>query len=163
MAKSTEEPGEAIPAAGPFCGEGEATPGEPGKTASDEDFLHALLKSVDIMDNGLLYGTLTAFEGMAAGAEEYRRLRDLDGEDKETLRGLLLEDKHERGVNYVRLLAHRNGWAADDAEELYEAIRSGPKKNKAKYRKALTERFGKEPGERYYLVTKSHYNYVKKI
>ena len=96
-------------------------------------------------------------------AEEYRRLRDLDEEDKETLRGLLLEDRHERGVNYVRLLAHRNGWAADDAEELYQAILSGPKKNKAKYRKALAERFGKEPGERYYLVTKSHYNYVKKI
>ena len=95
--------------------------------------------------------------------QAYRRLRDLDEEDKETLRGLLLEDRHERGVNYVRLLAYRNGWAADDAEELYETILSGPKKNKAKYRKALTERFGKEPGERYYLVTKSHYNYVKKI
>ncbi|WP_300845457.1 PIN domain-containing protein [uncultured Acetatifactor sp.] len=163
MAKRTEEPGEAIPAAGPFRGEREAALEEPEKAASDEDFLHALLKSVDIMDNGLLYGALTAFEGMTAGAEEYRRLRDLDEEDKETLRGLLLEDRHERGVNYVRLLAHRNGWAADDAEELYQAILSGPKKNKAKYRKALAERFGKELGERYYLVTKSHYNYVKKI
>lgn len=167
MEKRTEEPEEAIPAAGPFCREMEETleeaPEESGKTASDADFLHALLKSVDIMDNALLYGTLTAFKGMAAGAEEYRRLRDLDEEEKETLRGLLLEDKHERGVNYVRLLAHRNGWAAGDAEELYQAILSGSKKNKDKYRKALVERFGEESGERYYLVTKSHYNHVKKI
>lgn len=133
------------------------------KDAFSVGFLGEVLKSVDIMDSTLLYAVLTAFEGQAAGAEDYRQLRDLSGEEKAALRGLLLQDKHERGVNYVRLIVRRNNRAADDVEKLYETILRSSKKNKDKYRKALVEKFGKESGENYYSMTKSHYNYVKKV
>lgn len=157
--KKVQEPGAAISG----TAAGETVLEESGKRVSDSDFLRGLLKSVDIMDNTLLYGVLTAFEGQAAGAETYRQLRDLDGTRKTELRGLLLEDKYERGVNYVMLLAQVNHWSVDDAEGLYQIILRGPKKNKDKYRKALVEKYGKETGEHYYLVTKGHYNYVKKV
>ena len=133
------------------------------KAAFSVGFLGEVLKSVDIMDSTLLYAVLTAFEGQAAGAEDYRQLRDLSGEEKAALRGLRLQDKHERGVNYVRLIVRRNNRAADDVEKLYETILRSSKKNKDKYRKALVEKFGKESGENYYSMTKSHYNYVKKV
>lgn len=133
------------------------------KTVFGEGFLGEVLKSVDIMDNTMLYPVLTAFEGQAAGAEDYRQLRDLPGEEKAALRKLLLQDKYERGMNYVRLIASRNQWETVDVEELYDMILKSSKKNKDKYRKALADKFGKESGEKYYNMTKSHYNYVKKV
>lgn len=61
------------------------------KAAFSVGFLGEVLKSVDIMDSTLLYAVLTAFEGQAAGAEDYRQLRDLSGEEKAALRGLRLQ------------------------------------------------------------------------
>ena len=132
------------------------------KAALGGEFLSEVLKSVDIMDNTMLYPVLTAFEGQAAGAEDYRQLRDLSREKKTVLRGLLLQDKRDRGMNYVRLIVRRNHWAVD-VEELYEIILRSSRKYKDQYRKALVEKFGKESGEIYYNATKSHYNYVKKV
>lgn len=132
------------------------------KAALGGEFLSEVLKSVDIMDNTMLYPVLTAFEGQAAGAEDYRQLRDLSREKKTVLRGLLLQDKRDRGMNYVRLIVRRNHWDVD-VEELYEIILRSSRKYKDQYRKALVERFGKESGEIYYNATKSHYNYVKKV
>lgn len=133
------------------------------KAVFGKGFLGEILKSVDIMDSTLLYAVLTAFEGQAAGAEDYRQLRDLPKEEKAALRELLLKDKYQRGMNYVRLIVRGNDWAADDADELYDTILKGSKKNKDKYRKALVEKFGKESGENYYNMTKSHYSCVKKV
>ena len=133
------------------------------KAVFRKGFLGEILKSVDIMDSTLLYAVLTAFEGQAAGAEDYRQLRDLPKEEKAALRELLLKDKYQRGMNYVRLIVRGNDLAADDADELYDTILKGSKKNKDKYRKALVEKFGKESGENYYNMTKSHYSCVKKV
>ncbi len=159
-----EEKEEKKPESAVCSGAGTGEAEECGRKHPIKDgFTRELLKSVDIMDNTLLYAVLTAFEGQDAGAECYRQLRDMGKENKEEIRELLLKDRQKRGINYMRLLLGRNGMPAEDAEGLYKNILEGSKKNKDKYRKALIGKYGQESGERYYRVTKAHYNYVKKI
>ncbi len=135
----------------------------PAAKTEEPAFIRELLKTVDISDHSMLYGTLVAFEGQGNGAEDYRRIRDYDKDVQARLSGLYLKDRGKRGVTYLELLLRQNQHPETEGAQLYDMVMNGPKKKKDKFHKSLITRYGKDEGTVYYRMIKPHYNFIKMI
>lgn len=140
-----------------------STVAQPADVLNEPEFIRELLKTVDLADHSMLYGTLVAFEGQGTGVEDYRRIRDYDKATKDKLKELYVRDKKKRGIYYVELLLKQHQYTKDEGATLYNMIVNGPKKKKDKFHKALIARYGKDSGSVYYRIIKPHYNFIKNL
>lgn len=127
-----------------------------------DSFFVEFCKAVDVKEPVLCYAALVAFEGQKKGAEDYRRLKNMDMGQKARLKELKLKDKRQRGIRYIELLFEKNNLEKSSAAEMYDMM-SKPGGDKNVYYRDLIAKYGPEEGLNRFRLTKAHYNNIRKL
>lgn len=144
-------------------GESENKKEEKKPVLSEKDrFFLEFSKAVDVTDHVLCYAALVAFEGQKKGAEDYRRLKSMDREQKAMLSELRLEDKRQRKIRYIELLLEKNNLGKNYAAGLCDMMEK-PDGDKNTYYRELIAKYGQEEGLNLFRLTKSHYNNIRRL